>query len=427
MFWPFNGSVWIARTATVFITTIGFSAILAFAQHFHSKEAGIIAGFMYIFVPYALFFERMQLPDPYAATFTMLLLWSSAQLAVAPHQNKLKFLVGLTLASGMVSKITYLVFLPIPIIAGLMLGHSYRIYHRSPQLKAALHSYMIGALLLLPVVAILKFVGHSDMGLDLLLKKTSNDASEMLSQIRYSTPIVWRYFTILFTPWLWWPGLLAIAIAMWQKTRLSLYLVITTLIGLGSLIAKSNPGFLEARFALPHVAHLIVLMSIGIASIWLKLQSWNRGIKAIVLTIGILFMYPSTQFMWTSWTEPDKLVLPERDQWEYITGWPSGYGFRDIAHYYDNNNNDITLLTLDLGGQQRLAAYLSPESSVTPLWKPADKFMLDLSDTDTIDSLLIVDIPKDNGAIDALGLNLFPVLEYSRPGELSKLIVTKIK
>ena len=82
---------------------------------------------------------------------------------------------------------------------------------------------------------------------------------------------------------------------------------------------------------------------------------------------------------------------------------------------------------MDLGGQQRLAAYLSPESSVTPLWKPADKFMLDLSDTDTIDSLLIVDIPKDNGAIDALGLNLFPVLEYSRPGELSKLIVTKIK
>ena len=143
MFWPFNGSVWISRAATVFITTIGFSAILAFAQRFHSKEAGIIAGFIYILVPYALFFERMQLPDPYAATFAMLLLWSSAQLAVAPHQNKLKYLVGLTLAAGMVSKITYLIFLPIPIIAGLTLGHA-----RTTQLRAALHSYMIGALLL---------------------------------------------------------------------------------------------------------------------------------------------------------------------------------------------------------------------------------------------------------------------------------------
>ena len=130
--------------------------------------------------------------------------------------------------------------------------------------------------------------------------------------------------------------------------------------------------------------------------------------------------------MWTAWTEPDKLVLPGRDQWEYITGWPSGYGFRDIAYYYDNNNKDTTLLTLDLGGQQRLAAYLAPDSSVTPLWKPPDKFMLDLSDTATTDKLLIVDIPKDNGAIDALGLNLLPVLEYSRPGDLSKLIVTRI-
>jgi 4-amino-4-deoxy-L-arabinose transferase-like glycosyltransferase len=427
MFWPFNSSVWIARAATILITTIGFSSILAFAQRFHSKEARIIAGFMYILVPYALFFERMQLPDPYAATFAMLLLWSSAKLAVAPHQNKLKFLVGLSLAAGMVSKITYLIFLPIPIIAGLTLGHSYRIHHRTTQLKAALHSYIIGALLLLPVVAILKLVGHSDMGLDLLSKKTSNDTSEMLTQIRFSTPIVWRYFTTLFTPWLWWPGLLAIVFAMWQKTRLSSYIVITTLIGLLPLIAKSNPGFLEARFALPHVAHLIVLMSIGIASIWLKLRSWHSNIKAIVLTIGIAFMYPSAQFMWTSWTEPDKLVLPARDQWEYITGWPSGYGFRDIAHYYDNNNNDTTLFTLDLGGQQRLAAYLSLESNVTPLWKPPDKFMLDLGDTDTVENLLIVDVPKDNGAIDALGLNLLPVLEYSRPGDLSKLIVTKIE
>ena len=84
------------------------------------------------------------------------------------------------------------------------------------------------------------------------------------------------------------------------------------------------------------------------------------------------------------------------------------------------------MVTLDLGGQQRLAAYLSPESSVTPLWKPPDKFMIDLSNTATTDNLLIVDIPKDNGTIDALGLNLLPVLEYSRPGDLSKLIVAKI-
>ncbi len=421
IFWPFNSSVWIARAVTILITTIGFSAIVAFARRFHSKEAGIIAGFLYILVPYALFFERMQIPDPYSATFSMLLLWSSAKLAVTPHQNKLKLLVGFSLAAGMVSKITYLVFLPIPIIAGFTLGHAGR-----TQLRAVLHSYMIGALLLLPVVAILKLVGNSDMGLDLLLKKTTNDTSEMLMQVRFSTPIVWRYFTTLFTNWLWWPGLLAIAIAIWQKTRLTSYIVIPTLIGLLSLIAKSNPGFLEARFVLPHVSHLIVLMSIGIASIWLKLRSWNSNIRAILLTVGLIFTYPSAQFMWTAWTEPDKLVLPDRDQWEYITGWPSGYGFRDIAHYYDNNHDDTTLLTLDLGGQQRLASYLSPDSSITPIWKPADKFMLDMSDMTTTDNLLIVDIPKDNGAIDALGIKLIPVLEYARPGNLSSLIVTKI-
>ena len=427
MFWPFNSSVWIARAATILITTIGFSAILAFAQRLHSKEAAIIAGVIYILVPYALFFERMQLPDPYAATFTMLLLWSSAKLALAPHQNKHKFIVGLALAAGMISKLTYIVFLPIPLIAGLTLGHSYNKLYRNAQLTAALHSYIIGALLLLPVVAALKLIANSDMGLDLLARKTVNNPAEMWAQAKFSTPIIWRYFNTLFTPWLWWPGLLAMVIAMWKHTRVSLYVGISTLIGLVSLVAKSNPGFLEARFALPHVPLLIVLMAIGIAAIWVKLRSWTSYAREIVLTIGLLFLYPSTQFMWASWTEPDKLILPDRDKWEYITGWPSGYGFREIAQYYDNSNSDKTLLTLDLGGQQRLAAYLPPGSRITPLWKPPDKLMVDLNANVITDNLLlIIDSPKDNGTIDDLGLNLLPLLEYPRPGDDSKLIIAKI-
>ena len=73
-----------------------------------------------------------------------------------------------------------------------------------------------------------------------------------------------------------------------------------------------------------------------------------------------------------------------------------------------------------------MAAYLPPGSRITPLWRPPDKLMVDLHANVITDNLLLIDIPKDNATIDELGLKLLPLLEYSRPGDESRLIVAKI-
>ena len=109
VFWPFNGSVWVTRAATVLLTTVGFAALLTFARRFLPPRAATVTAVTYTIVPFALFFERMQLPDTYATACSIMLLWSSAELARSPRRRSNTVLTAIALTAGLLSKITNLV------------------------------------------------------------------------------------------------------------------------------------------------------------------------------------------------------------------------------------------------------------------------------------------------------------------------------
>ncbi len=421
VFWPFSGSVWVARAATVLLTTVGFAALLAFARRFLEPPAAAVTAVTYTLVPFALFFERMQLPDVYATACAILLLWSSAELARSPRRRGDKVLTAIALAAGLLSKLTSLVFVPVPALAALVFGHRarWRVHAR-----ATLHAYLLAASLLLPVLVVLRIIARSDLGLDLLARKTAGSPAEMWVQAKMTGPMTWILFRTLFTPWLWWPGLAAIAIALWQRAQASLYVCAIALFGLLPLIAKSSTGFLEARFALPYVALLILLMAAGASALWQPVVRAVTPVRIVVVTLALLTLFPGAQFMSKAFSQPAALELPWRDEWEYISGWPSGYGFREIATQYHAHGQPQRLLTFDLGGQQRLAAYLPPDSAVTPVWVPPDKFAAALVSTPgSAPTLLVLDHPKDDADLATLELDLRPLQRYTRPGGESWLTV----
>ncbi len=425
VFWPFNGSVWVARAATVLVTTVGFAALLTLTRRFFPPPTSTVTAVTYTLVPFALFFERMQLPDTYVTACVAMLLWSSAELARSPHKLNNTVITALALVAGLLSKLTSLVFVPVPALAVLILGHrsSWRAHTR-----ATLQAYLLAALLLLPVLAVLRVIAHSDLGLDLLARKTAESPAEMWSQAHITGPMVWGFFHTLFTPWLWWPGLAAITIALWQRTRVSLYVCATALLGLLPLIAKSNPGFLEARFALPYVALLTLLIAAGAATLWKRLVQLGVTIRIVALILALLTLYPSSQFMWKAFSKPASLELPWLDNWEYITGWPSGYGFREIAMQFNARGRPLHLLTFDLGGQQRLAAYLPPGSPITPVWTPPEAFAAGLVPASSdARVLLVLDHPKDDADLAALEVDFQPVQTYPRPGGESWLTVYELE
>ncbi len=424
VFWPFNSSVWVTRGATVLLTTVGFAALLALSQRFLPRPAATVTAVTYAVVPFALFFERMQLPDTYATACFLILLWSSAELARSPHRRSNTVIAALALAASLLSKITSLVFVPVPALAALIIGCRYRWRAHA---RATLRVYLLTAALLLPVLTVLRAIAGSDLGLDLLARKTASSPAEMWAQAQFTGPMVWSYFHVLFTPWLWWTGLVTIAIALWKRTRMSLYVCATALLGLLPLISKSNPGFLEARFALPYVALLVLLMAAGAATLWKRVAQLGASIRITVVVIGIMALIPSIQFMRNTFGNPEVLELPRRDAWEYIRGWPSGYGFREIATQFNASGLPLQLLTFDLGGQQRISAYLPPGSPLTPVWKPPEEFSAGLVKTEVgTRSLLVLDHPKDDDDLAALNLDLQPLQTYARPGGESWLTIYKL-
>ena len=422
LFWPFNSSLWIARASTIMVTVIGFITTISIAHQLHSKQASIIAGILYVFLPYISFFERMYLADPYMSTCGILLLWSSTKLSYKPYLLKNKIIVGMTIAAGMLSKISFVVFLPVPFIAAAILNRSDK-----KHFIASAHAYILGIILLTPVIIILKFIGNSDMGIDLLYKKTSSRPIDMWQQAITSAPILWNYFTTLFTPSVWYGGLILIPLAIWKHTRVSIYIGTTILIGLVAVITTINPGFLEARFILPYATQMVILMSMGIATAWKSWQSMTKNFNFLLVTIFGISLYPAYQFITISWNEPHQLQLPDRDKWEYVTGWPSGYGFQEIAKYYQQSPENILLITLDLGGQQRLNTYLPPNSPITPVWTPPDKLESYLNTINNKNYVIIIDSPKDNATVNELNINLSTILEFPRPNKGSSLIITKIQ
>ena len=423
VFWPFNGSVWVTRAATVLLTTVGFAALLTFARRFLPPRAATVTAVTYIIVPFTLFFERMQLPDTYATACSIILLWSSAELARSPNRRINIIIVGLALVASLLSKITSLVFVPVPALAALMMGKGDRWRSHA---SATLRVYLLAGAMLVPVLVVLHTIAHSDLGLDLLARKTSNSPAEMWSQAQITGPMVWNYFQVLFTPWLWWLSLLAIAISLPHISRVSLYICATAMLGMVILIAKSNPNFLEARFALPYVAFLILLTANGTSTLWKYVAKQGTAIRITAIILGLLSLFPSGKSMWNTFQTPEELELPDRDTWEYIRGWPSGYGFREIATQFNERNIPTQLLTFDLGGQQRIAAYLPHGSQITPVWVPPEKFHALQPEVGTR-SLLVLDHPKDDANLAELRLELRPIRTYPRPLEESWLTVYELE
>src|SRR5574341_1120564 len=124
VFWPFNAGVWIARASVILIATVGFATMLAFARRMFSSKAAGIAGLLYIFLPLASFIERMALADSLSATFVMMAMWATGEFVRSTRRSSSVAWAawcGAALTGAVVTKISNLIFLCIPLLATLTL------------------------------------------------------------------------------------------------------------------------------------------------------------------------------------------------------------------------------------------------------------------------------------------------------------------
>ena len=116
-----DGALPAARLAVALISLISSATAAAVARDLFGRRAILPTLAFYAVVPYAAFFERMALADPFAGAMAALAVWSSVHLARRPSALR-GLITGMLISLMLLAKLTTGVLLPMPLIAVLLFG-----------------------------------------------------------------------------------------------------------------------------------------------------------------------------------------------------------------------------------------------------------------------------------------------------------------
>ncbi|HLD27298.1 MAG TPA: glycosyltransferase family 39 protein [Patescibacteria group bacterium] len=274
------------RLSSVLIS--GLSLVLIY------KLAGRAAALLYVLSPIILLHDRLGLRGDNLVVLAALMVFFGLK-------ERLPIWIGLGAALGLFSKTTAAA-LPIVVVI------SYLIFR--PKLK--LLDFLAAFLAAAPIM----FYWLSGT-LGLVLGKQSTFVGEALvrNNLLQIGPWLYQYLT--------WPvGLLAVvglAVAITNRLLLINWLVPFILL---VIFAK----ILFPRYLLPVMPFLLIYAATGFN--WLK-----QKLPRILRPLLIVFLLAPAWFSGQILKDLPSAPLPEIDKWQYVTGWPSGYGVKELVDY----------------------------------------------------------------------------------------------
>lgn len=342
VFWPFEGGLWLGRAATVLLGLAGLAALMRTSQMLFGQRAARAAGLLYIAAPLAFFFDRMALADGVSASLVSLSLYLCLRASRRSAHAILVLPASFAFTSLLFVKLNNVLLLFVPALALLLAKTS---------IRRVISIYALTAGAVIVMLAALVGRGHSDLGLDLLSARTG-DASPVMGNVIGIARSLWLWLT---------PGIALLALIgsglclRHKPGWIALGLVGIPMIGLG-LISQT----IENRFLAPTVPGLVMLASwmpsflSGHSQKSFRLLYIIGGLIALILPIG---------FIYTAYTRPGALSLPPGDEFQYLSGWPSGFGLPEAAAKLQG-----TIYVEEAAYIPMLSMYLPPEHTMTGVW-----------------------------------------------------------
>ncbi|MDZ7587305.1 MAG: glycosyltransferase family 39 protein [Patescibacteria group bacterium] len=278
------------------------------------KLAGRSAMLFYVLSPIILFHDRLGLRGDNLVVLAGLMVIYGLKERLEVKKPNAVIWVGLGIALGLFAKTTAAA---LPIVVAL----SYLWFR--PKLKPI--DFIAGILSTIP------FLFYWLTGtLGQVINKESTFVGEALfkNNLLQIGPWLFQYLT--------WPVLFLIIgglILSW-KNRL---LLISWLVPLFLLAVSAK--ILFPRYLLPIIPFLLIYAASGFN--WLK-QKLPKFLRPLL----IIFLLAPAWFSWQIIAQPDKAPLPEIERWQYISGWPSGYGLTELVTYLKTDSPAV-LVTED--------------------------------------------------------------------------------
>jgi dolichyl-phosphate-mannose-protein mannosyltransferase len=288
-------------------------------------RAGDVAALFYIACPFTLAYDRMVLTDAFlsAATALTLVLALSTAEEDAPRART-GVALGLAMAMGVLAKTTGILLLAVPAAALAIVATSARRAARAVALAYGVAAVAIAYPLWLFFRKTDELAGA--MG---VRDNESSFAGNATANLHLAAAWLWAYWT---------PPLavlaaagLVLAVVRRRHLRHAVLLALCATLPTLAFVAISEIWY--PRYLLFTTVPLLALAARGAVEAVDGVRERTRLRPAVTAALCVvalaLVLTPAILFDAALWTDPARAPWPALDRFQYVTGWPSGYGLRE--------------------------------------------------------------------------------------------------
>lgn len=325
----------LSRTSVALSSLLTGAMVFLIARRLFGERAGLAATAFYAFLPYAFFFERTALSDPWAGFIATVLVWMSIRFASKPSYARAMW-VGAFMALTPAAKLTmsFVNFMPLFTVAFFAYSTSLKdmvgryFWHG---VYAALMIVGLWSLVFIP--AAIQYYDGVDYALyDTWLVDATTKADTFWGKVSDN----WEKMTLLISL----PATLLLLVATLYGLLLKKYRKQIGIVVVWLALAWLTTFFLVGRNSFqsryltagtPAIAVLFGAGSIILAdSIFKQRKLASYAVATVIVAWVVLFSIPFAQ---KAATDPVKLKMPWLDRQNYFEGWFNGYALLDAMEY----------------------------------------------------------------------------------------------
>ncbi|HEV7501603.1 MAG TPA: glycosyltransferase family 39 protein [Vicinamibacteria bacterium] len=315
--WARAHYLWASRALTVLFGAGTLAGAVLIGRALGGERTGWLAGLFYVACPYALVYDRLALTDPALGTFAAFVALLSLRLAERWRARD-GIALGAVLALAVFAKALGVLLFFAPAAAVLLVAPR-RLRRPWPLLAAyvvAGASTAVPLLRYFQVTATVRVaVSKSDAGL----------ADRLAANLPLGGSWLWGYWT---------SGLIllaAFALARAVAVRARPVVFVATLIAVPTLAFAAVGDIWFPRYLVFLTAPFVALAGWGASEAMTvaRNRAGGRGLGPILGAALALILLPAARLDFMVLFDPAHAGWVDLDRFQYVTGWPSGYGVRD--------------------------------------------------------------------------------------------------
>jgi 4-amino-4-deoxy-L-arabinose transferase-like glycosyltransferase len=314
------------------------------AHHLYERDdVALVATALYATTPYILFFDRMGLAD---GLLSALAIWSLLLSLITIRDTRWwpTLALGLCLGLAAATKLNGALFLVFPILVAWLWQHECSLRRVLPRL-------IVAWLLAIPWLApsLLDFAPQYKSTIARSWVDSAEEGIPHLNRLGQNLSTIattlWSYLT---------PPTLLLALAevvrsLRRRDRSSWLLALAALITLIFFFLTAGADKFYPRYILPVFPFLSMMAARGLIALvdWLRERApltklpLRHGLLAV---LALLVSLPALGFDHSLLTDPSSVPWLPIDRWQYVDGWPAGYGVIDAAAYLRQQANELGVI-----------------------------------------------------------------------------------